>query len=137
MRKITTKAVMKELLKFFSVFSLPKIIQTYHGSILSVFVRVLQQLCIQCNVSSAYHSESQGTLEWYHKTLRSMLLAFFLQSGRDWADNVPWLLFACREVKQELPGFSSADLLFTHTPQGLLAVLKDQFLSKLAENTIA
>ena len=43
-------------------------------------------------------------------------------TGRDWADAVPWLVFACRKVTQESLGFSPADLVFAHT------VLKDQLV---------
>ena len=54
-----------------------------------VFARVMKQLGIQHNVSSAYHPESQGALERYHQTLKSMLRAYCLETGRDWADAVP------------------------------------------------
>ena len=132
LRKITTKVVLRELLGFFSMFGLPKIVQTDRGSnfMSRVFARALKQLRIQHNVSSAYHPESQGALERYHQTLKGMLRTYCLESGRDWADAVPWLLFASREVTQESLGFSPADLVFGHTPRGPLAVLKDQFLSE-------
>lgn len=138
LRKISAKVVLKELLKFFSIFGLSKIIQTDRGSnfMSRVFTRVLKRLSIQHNVSSAYHPESQGALERYHQTLKSMLRAYCLETGKDWADAVPWLLFACREVRQESLGFSPADLVFAHTPRGPLAVLKDQFLSELSEKNI-
>lgn len=138
LRKISAKVVLKELLKFFSVFGLPKIIQTDRGPnfMSRVFTRVLKQLSIQHNVSGAYHPESQGSLERYHQTLKGMLRAYCLETGKDWADAVPWLLFACREVRQESLGFSPADLVFAHTPQGPLSVLKDQFLNELPAKDI-
>ena len=131
LRTILAKVVLREPLKFFSLFGLPKIVQTDHGSnfISHVFTHVLKQFCIQHNVSSAYHPESQGVLERYHQTLKSMLCAYCLESGKAWLDAVPWLPFAYREVTQELLGFSPADFVFAHTPQGPLALLKDQFLS--------
>ena len=90
-----------------------KVVQTDRGSnfISRVFTRILKQLRIQHNVSSAYHPESQGALERYHQTLKSMLRAYCLESGKAWVDTVPWLLFACREVTQESLGFSPADLV--------------------------
>ena len=95
------------MLKFFFLFGLPKVVQTDRGSnfMSCVFARVMKQLGIQHNVSSAYHPESQGALERYHQTLKSMLRAYCLETGRDWADAVPWLVFACREVTQESLGF--------------------------------
>lgn len=137
-KKNAAKVVLKELLKFFSVFGLPKIIQTDRGPnfMSRVFTRVLKQLSIQHNVSSAYHPESQGALEQYHQTLKGMLRAYCLETGKDWADAVPWLLFACREVSQESLGFSPSDLVFAHTPRGPLSVLKDQFLNELPAKDI-
>ena len=98
LRTISARMVLKELLKFLSLFGLPKIAQTDCGSnfISCVFTRVLKQLHIQHNVSSTYHPESQGALESYHQTMKSMLRAYFLESGKAWVDAVPWLLFACR-----------------------------------------
>lgn len=56
-----------------------------------------------------------------------MLRYYCLETGKDWADAVSWLMFACRVVTQESHGFSSADLIFDHTGFGPLAVIKDQF----------
>ncbi|KAL2088699.1 hypothetical protein ACEWY4_015598 [Coilia grayii] len=128
LRTITTNAVLKELLRFFSLFGLPTIVQTDRGSNFTsrVFASVLKQLRIRHHVSSAFHPESQGALERFHQTLKSMLRKYCLETGKDWADAVPWLLFSCREVVQESLGFSPADLVFAHTPRGPLAVIKDE-----------
>lgn len=119
--------MLKELLKFFSLFGLPIVIQTDCGSNFTsrVFARVLKQLRIQHNVSSAFHPESQEALERFHQSLKSMLRKYCLETGKDWADADPWLLFACREVVQESLGFSPADLVFAQSPRGPLAVIKD------------
>ena len=42
---------------------------------------------------------------------------------------MPFVLFAIRETIQEPLGFSLADLVFGHTPQGPLKVLKEHILS--------
>lgn len=55
--------------------------------------------------SSPYHPESQGVLEWFHQSLKSMLRKFCLESGKDWDEGVPLVMFAAREVKQESLGF--------------------------------
>lgn len=63
MRKITAPAVVKALVKFFSLFGLPKVLQTDQGSnfMSGIFAQVLKQLNIAHCHSSAYHLDSQGT----------------------------------------------------------------------------
>ena len=121
LRTISARVVLRELLKFFSLFGLPKIVQTDRGSnfISRVFTCVLKELRTQHNVSSAYHPESQGALERYHQTLKSMLRAYCLESGKAWVDAVPWLLFACREVTQESLGLVPL-ILFSNTHRKVL-----------------
>ena len=88
---VSARVVLRELLKFFSLFGLPKIVQTDRGSnfISCVVTHVLKELRIQHDLSSAYHPESQGALEPYHQTLKSMLRAYCLESGKAWVDAVP------------------------------------------------
>lgn len=63
--KITTSVVVKVLTKFLSLFGMPSVVQTDQGSnfMSRVFAQVLKQLNIKPCHSSAYHPESQGTLE--------------------------------------------------------------------------
>lgn len=122
LRSLSTKAILWSLIKFFSTFGLPKIVQTDQGSnfMSRVFKQVLTQLNIKHHVASAYHPESQGTLERFHQTLKSMLRTYCTDSAKDWGEGLPLLLFAIRETPQESLGFSPADLIFGHTVQGLL-----------------
>lgn len=98
MRKITAPAVVKALLKFFSLFGLPKTIQTDQGSnfMSRVFAQVMKQLDITHCCSSAYHPESQGAIERFHQTLKSMLRIYCLEFDKDWDEGVHLLLFAAR-----------------------------------------
>ncbi len=81
-------------------------------------------------LSSAYHPESQGALERFHQTLKSMMRAYCTEGGKDWADVLPLLLFAVRGTKRESLGFSPAELVFSHTVRGPLKLLSEQFLNK-------
>ena len=120
LRRITASAISKALIKFFAVFGLPRVIQTDQGSnfMSRVFSQVLQQLSIEHQTSSACHPESQGALERFHQTLKSMLRAYCKEFERDWDERTPLLLFAAREVTQESLGFSPAELVFGHTVRG-------------------
>lgn len=131
LRKITTTVVIKALRKFFCTFGLPKVVQTDQGThfMSRLFEQVLMTLGIGHVVSSAYHPETQGALERWHQTLKSMLRKHCGDTGRDWDEGVPMVLFAAREVVQESLGFSPAELVFGHTLRGPLKVLKEQFRS--------
>ncbi len=61
-----------------------------------------------------------------------MLRTYCLASGKDWAESLPFLLFAVREAEQESLGFSPADLVFGHSVKGPLKVLSEQLLAKNA-----
>lgn len=113
---------------FFFIFGVPRAIQSDQGSNLSsrLFAQVLKQLCIAHNQVSAYHAQSQGALECFHQTLKSMLRAYCTQMNRDLEEGLLWwLLLAAREVVQESTGFSPNNLVFGHTVWGPLALLQD------------
>ncbi len=115
-RKITTKAVVKALTQFISIFGIPKIIQSDNGTNFTsrMFAEVLKMLKVKHNQSSVYHPQSQGAIEWFHQTLKSLLRAYCVELNRDWEEGLPWLLLAAREVQQESFGFSPNDLVFGH-----------------------
>ncbi|XP_039537129.1 uncharacterized protein LOC120485420 [Pimephales promelas] len=68
--------------------------------------QVLKQLHIKHNQSTAYHAQSQGALERFHQSLKSLLRAYCVQLDRDWEEGLPWMMLAAREVVQE--SFASA-----------------------------
>lgn len=125
LRTLKSRAIVKALLKFFSTFGLPQRIQSDQGTNLmsKVFSQVLSELNIKYNISSAYHPESQGALEHFHQTLKSMLRKFCSEQNREWDDGLPLFLFAVRETAQESLGFSPADLVFGHSVRGPLRLL--------------
>lgn len=97
---------------------------------LRLFKQVLSQLKIKHVKSSAYHPESQGVLESYHQTLKSMLSKYCAESGKDWDEGLPLLVFAvCESVKESL-GFSPVQLVFVHNERGPLKMLKEDWLSE-------
>lgn len=137
LRSLSTKVVLRSLIKFFSTFGLPKIVQTDQGSnfMSRVFKQVLTQLNIKHHVASAYHPESQGALERFHQTLKSMLRTYCADSAKEWDEGLPLLLFAIRETTQESLGFSPADLVFGHTVRGPLKLLKEKWMSRESTST--
>lgn len=100
LRKITAPVVVKALVKFFSTFGLPKVVQTDQGTnfLSKLFSQVLTTLNISHRIASAYHPESQDALERFHQTLKAMLRKYCLDTGKDWDEGVPLVLFAVREA---------------------------------------
>lgn len=126
---ITAKSVVKALTQFISIFGIPKILQSDQGSNFTshLFSQVLKLLRIRHNKASAYHPQSQGVLERFHQSLKSLLRAYCTEMKGDWEEGLPWLLLSAREVCQESTGFSPNELVFGHTVRGPLAVLGDSW----------
>ena len=122
LRNTKTKTIVQALTKYFTLFGLPKSIQSDQGSnfMSGLFQQVMHELKIKQYKSTAYHPKSQGALERFHQTLKRMMRTYCLETGKDWDDGVHLLLFAARESVQESLGFSPFELVFGHTVRGLL-----------------
>ncbi len=95
-----------------------------------VFTQILRELGIQHQLASAYHPESQDALERFHQMLKSMLRKFCTETGREWVEGLPLMMFTIRESVQQSTGFSPAELVFGHTVRGPLCLLREQLLSQ-------
>lgn len=130
LRSINAKNVTEALVNFFTLVGLPKKIQTDQGSNFTskLFEQLTAVLGIRHVCSTAYHPESQGALERFHQTLKSMLRTY-CEEHKDWHVGVPLLLFAIRDTVQESLGFSPFELIFGHEPRGPLKLLKEKWLN--------
>lgn len=138
LRSIKAKLVLKALTTFMTTFGIPKVIQTDQGSnfMSRTFAYVMKQLHVKHNISSAYHPESQGALERFHQTLKSMLRSYCTELSQDWEEGLPWLLLAIHEVSQESTTFSPNELVFGHTVRGPLAVFSDDWKTVEPPSTV-
>ncbi|KAF7690629.1 hypothetical protein HF521_012433, partial [Silurus meridionalis] len=129
LRNIKAVTVSRALIKFFTLFGLPKEIQSDQGSNFTsgLFQQVTYQLGIKQITSSAYHPESQGALERFHSTLKTMIRTYCFENEKDWDEGVHLLLFAARESIQESLGSSPFELVFGHQVRGPLALLGEQW----------
>ncbi|XP_065894244.1 uncharacterized protein [Dysidea avara] len=131
LRNIKADKIVKALIKFFTFVGLPKVVQSDQGSnfMSGLFQSVMVQLGIHQVKSTAYHPQSQGALERFHQTLKSMMRAYCMTQKHDWDEGIPLLLFAARESAQESLGFSPFELVFGHLPRGPLKLLKESWLN--------
>ncbi len=75
----------------------------------------MHQLGIKHVMASAYHPQTQGALERYHQTFKTMIKGYCFDNQKDWDEGIHLLLFASREVEQELLRFSPFEPVFGHT----------------------
>ena len=74
--------------------------------------------------TSPYHLQTDGLVERFNQTLKSMLRKTGTDSGKEWDKKIPYLLFAYREVPQASTGFSPFELLYDRDIRGPLDILK-------------
>ncbi len=65
-----------------------------------------KQLGIKGIRTTPFHPQTDGLVECFNGTLKNMLKKFVDESGRDWDIELPFILFAYREVPQCSTGFS-------------------------------
>ncbi|KAK3797489.1 hypothetical protein RRG08_040971 [Elysia crispata] len=71
---------------------------------------VANKLGIQVHRTTAYHPQSNGLVERFHKTLKAALKARL--QGPRWTDELPWVLLGLRTVPKEDLDTSSAELVY-------------------------
>ncbi|KAK7898417.1 hypothetical protein WMY93_019270 [Mugilogobius chulae] len=127
LRKIKARQIANCLIQMFSRVGIPREIITDQGTnFTSTLLReVYKLLGITGIKTTPYHPQTDGLVERFNKTLKSMLKKFVEDSGADWDQWLPFLLFAYREVPQASTGFSPFQLLYGHVVRGPLDVLKE------------
>ena len=165
LRNVKARQVANALLQLLTRVGIPKEVLTDQGTnFTSKFLRqVYQYLGIQCgqqsknfivqgNVFTAhmtikalnlesiktmpYHPQTEGLVERLNQTLKSMLRKFVLDTGADWDEWLPYLLFAYREVPQSSTGFSPFELLYGRKVRGPLDVLKEAWEGEQPEQQL-
>ena len=74
--------------------------------------------------TTPYHPQTDGLVERFNQTLKSMLQKFVSDSGADWDQWLPYLLLSYREVPQASTGFFHFELLYGREVRGPLDILR-------------
>ncbi|XP_039469438.1 uncharacterized protein LOC120440644 [Oreochromis aureus] len=126
LRAVTAPNVVLRLVQLFSRVGIPDEILTDQGT--NFTSRLMQlfhnQLGISAIRTSPYHPQTDGLVERFNQTLKRMLQKFVSDTGKDWDQWLPFLLFAYREVPQASTGFSPFELLYGWDVQGPLDLLR-------------
>ena len=124
---IDAEKVAEELIKFFSRVGIPKEILTDQGSnfVSQLLKEIYRLLHIHPIRMTPYHPQTDGLVERFNKTLKSLLWKAAVDVGKDWDKLLPYLLFAYREVPPSSTGFSPFELLYGRAVRGPLDVLRE------------
>ncbi len=127
LRSIEAKKIANELVKLFSRVGIPKEILTDQGSNFTskLLKEIYHMLSIRGITTSPYHPQTDGLVERFNGTLKSMIRKFVDKDPRCWDEMLPYLLFAYREVPQESTGFSPFELMYGWKVRGPLDVMKE------------
>ena len=120
MKAVDAEHVAEELVTMFSGVGVPSEILTDQGTNfmskqLSELYRLLH---VQRIRTSPYHPQTDGLVERFNGTLKSMLHKTAVK-GKDWDKLLPYLLSAYREVPQASTGFSPFKLMYGRRVRGL------------------
>ncbi|KAL2103518.1 hypothetical protein ACEWY4_000386 [Coilia grayii] len=137
LRDVTAKRVATAMLQLFSRVGIPREVLTDQGpNFMSKTLRqVYDLLGIRRIRTTPYHPQTDGLVERFNQTLLNMLRKFVEESGKDWDQWLPYLLFAYREVPQASTGFSPFELLYAHQVRGPLDVLKETWEGETSDGT--
>ena len=128
----SAQAVARELFLLFSRVGIAKEISPDQGT--CFMSKVVKALCTWLKVkqlrTSVYHPLTDCLVERFNCTLKQMLKKVGDVDGKNWDQLLPYVLFAIREVPQTSMGYSTFELLYGQSPQGLLDLAKESWESQ-------
>ncbi|GFO36018.1 gypsy retrotransposon integrase-like protein 1 [Plakobranchus ocellatus] len=132
LRRITAKDVAESLFSIFVRLGFPKEIQSDRGQqFISTLLAEFNSMCnIKHFVSTPYHPQTNGIVERFHSSLKSMIRKLSHEFPTEWNRFVRAALFAYRGQVHSSTGFSPFFLLFGRAPRDPMQILSDVFLNK-------
>ncbi|KAG6924942.1 hypothetical protein G0U57_016049, partial [Chelydra serpentina] len=132
---IEAEIVATALFSIFSRVGFPKEILSDRGSnFMSVVYKQLWELCGAKHLKAApYHPQTNGLVERFNGTLKSMLKMYVDRRQNDWDVMLPYLLYAYRSVPQESTKFAPFELLYGSQVQEPLDLVRDSWEGNVEE----
>ena len=131
LKRIDTKTVADTLVQVFARLGIPHELLTDQGSNFTsgLMKELLRMLGIKHLKTSPYHPQSDGMVERFNGTLKTMLRKN-CDDPKDWDKMLPFLLFAYREAPHSTTGFSPFELLYGRHVRGPLDVMREEWVAK-------
>jgi hypothetical protein len=97
-------------------YGTPSVVQTDQGAnfVSELFKHTCKLLRIKKIQSTAFHPESQGTLEWSHMVLAEYLRHYVRDDQTDWDEWIPFATYAYNTSEHTATGYTPFELMFGH-----------------------
>ncbi|XP_055944323.1 uncharacterized protein LOC129975294 [Argiope bruennichi] len=129
---LNAKATCEALLSIFSRTGIPNVIASDNGTNFTAELtkEFEKRIGSSPRFSTPGYPQSNGLVERFNRTLKNMLHNVVREEGRGWHLQIPYVLWAYREIPHSTTGVSPFQLLYGRPPQGLLSILKSTWTGK-------
>ncbi|XP_035218477.1 uncharacterized protein LOC118191743 [Stegodyphus dumicola] len=129
---LTAKTTCDALLQIFSRTGIPNVIASDNGTNFNADLtrEFEKRLGSSPRFSTPMYPQSNGLVERFNQTLKRMLHHIIREEGRAWHVQIPYALWAYREIPNSTTGVSPFQLLYGRPPQGPLSILKSTWLGE-------
>ena len=128
----TSEIVADALIELFSRMGIPNEIVSDQGT--SFMSQLIQQLCTSLGIkkikSTPYHPETNGLVERFNGSMKSMLRKFVHDEPKTWDKLLPYIMFAYCEVPETSTGFAPFELIYGWPIRGPLSIVKENWLDE-------
>ncbi|XP_055936891.1 uncharacterized protein LOC129966488 [Argiope bruennichi] len=129
---LNAKATCEALLSIFSRTGIPNVIASDNGTNFTAELtkEFEKRIGSSPRFSTPGYPQSNGLVERFNRTLKNMLHNVVREEGRGWHLQIPYVLWAYREIPHSTTGVSPFQLLYGRPPQGPLSILKSTWTGK-------
>ena len=134
LKTLTAKETCDALISIFTRIGVPNILIGDNGTnmVSGLNKELNRRLGIEARYSTPGHPEGNSLVERWNQCLKRMLnLVVNSASPRDWDRQLPFLLWAYRELPNDTTGISPYQLVYGRPGRGPLAILKDSWSNNL------
>ncbi|GFV46389.1 retrovirus-related Pol polyprotein from transposon opus [Trichonephila clavipes] len=133
LRSLTAKNACDSLLQIFSRTGIPSIIASDQGTNFksALTQEFTKRIASSPRFSCPGYPASNGLVERWNKVLKDMIHPVIREDPRSWDRQLPFLLFAYREVPNTTTGVSPFRLLYGREARGPLAILKSSWAGEI------
>ncbi|GFV02668.1 hypothetical protein TNCV_2743411 [Trichonephila clavipes] len=129
---LIAKVTCEALLSIFSRTGIPNVVASDNGTNFAAELtkEFEKRIGSSPRFSTPGYPQSNGLVERFNRTLKNMLHNVVRDEGRGWHLQIPYVLWAYREIPHSTTGVSPFQLLYGRQPQGPLSILKSTWTGK-------